>query len=221
MNRRLIRKDEFVETLLPKFQFKPGEYYIQCAATNHFLALQVRHLLLDDTQRLIPTFTGLIRLVQHQDGSTVLYSSLNDMRLNVDDSDEIVTISHKEKEADKEFGDFELFQAGGNKNGQLIIRSIQTKMFVRVSESLRLCADVVHPFYASKFVLKSRYLSIATITPHCIPYFTGEKWCALHHYHVVNVIDECNEMRGEAGGCEPPPLSEPVKFLTQDKIGIF
>ena len=218
MNRRLIRKDEFVETLLPKFQFKPGEYYIQCAATNHFLALQVRHLLLDNTQERIPTFTGLIKLVQHQDGSTVLYSSLNDMRLKVDNSGEIVTVS----QYDNELEDFELFQAVGNKNGQLIIRSIQTKMFVRVSESsLRLCADVVHPFYASKFVLKSRYLSIATITPHCIPYFTGEKWCALHHYHVVNVIDECNEMRGEAGGCEPPPLSEPVKFLTQDKIGIF
>ena len=158
MNRRLIRNEEFVEALLPRFQFKPDEYYMQYAATNHFLALQVRHLLLDDTQRLIPTFTGLIRLVQHQDGSTALYSSLNDMRLKVDNSGEIVTISHKEKEADKEFEDFEFFQAVGNESGQLIIRSIQTKKFVRVSESLRLCADVLHPFNASKFVLKSRYL---------------------------------------------------------------
>ena len=155
MNRRLIRKDEFVETLLPKFQFKPGEYYIQCAATNHFLALQVRHLLLDNTQERIPTFTGLIKLVQHQDGSTVLYSSLNDMRLKVDNSGEIVTVS----QYDNELEDFELFQAVGNKNGQLIIRSIQTKKFVRVSElCLRLYADVADPFYASKFVLKSRYL---------------------------------------------------------------
>ena len=154
MNQRLIRKEEFVEVLLPKFQFKPGEYYLHCAATNHFLALQERHLLLDNTQEQIPTLTGLIKLVQNQDGSTALYSSLNDIRLKVDNVGEMVTVS----QYDKELYDFELFQAAGNGNGQLIIRSVQTNMFVRViSESLRLCADVAHPFDASKFVLKDRY----------------------------------------------------------------
>ena len=74
----------------------------------------------------------------------------------MDSVGEIVTVSQEEKEADNELEDFELFQAVDNAINQLIIRSIQTKKFVRVSESLRLCADVVNPFYASKFVLKSR-----------------------------------------------------------------
>ena len=114
---------------------------------------------MDYTQERIPTCTDddytLVKLVQDQDGSTALYSSLNDMRLKVDNSGEIVTVS----QADNELEDFELFQAGGrliNENGRLIIWSIRSKKFVRVSfESLRLCG-VVNPFDASKFVLKSR-----------------------------------------------------------------
>ena len=139
---------------LPKFQFESGEYYIQCATTSwRFLALQGKHIRLDDTQKRIPTCTGLVKLLQNQDGSTVLYSSLNNEQLKVDNAGEIVTVSQA-----NELEDFELFQAVGNGNGQLIIRSIQTETFVRVSQSLRLCADVTDPKNASKFVLKSRYL---------------------------------------------------------------
>ena len=158
MNRKLIEKEELAETLLPKFQFKSGEYYMQCAATNCFLALKVRHLLLDNTQKLIPTFTGLLKVVQNRDGSTALYSSLNDMRLKVDNAGDIVTVSQEAKEVGKELEDFEFFQTEGNENGQLIIRSIQAKKFVRVSKLKTLCADVIHPSEASKFVLKDRYL---------------------------------------------------------------
>ena len=155
MNRRLIRKEEFVETLLQKLQFNPGEYYVQCAATNRFLALQVENLLLDTTQKQIPTLTGLIKLYQNHNGGIALYSSLNGMQLKVNDTGEIVTVCQEEKEAGKELEDFEFFQTTSNESGQLIVRSIQTKKFVRVSESLRLCAAVMHSLNASKFVLKS------------------------------------------------------------------
>ena len=74
------------------------------------------------------------------------------MELKVDNFGDIVTVS----QADKEWEDFELFQEGDNENGRLIIRSLQTKKFVRVSEFLRLCAAVMHSLNASKFVLKSR-----------------------------------------------------------------
>ena len=71
---------------------------------------------------------------------------------------EIVTVSKEGKEADKKLEDFEFFQAIGNGNSQLIIRSLQTKKFVRVLQYPRLCADVDDPKNASKFVLKSRCL---------------------------------------------------------------
>ena len=70
----------------------------------------------------------------------------------------IVTISEKEKQGGKDFEGFELFQPVGNKDGQFIIRSLQTNMFIRVSEDKYPRADVVHPFDASKFVLIPRYL---------------------------------------------------------------
>ena len=157
MNRKLIEKEELAETLLPKFQFKSGEYYMQCARTKHFLALRREHLQLDDTQNRIPTYTGLIKLV-HQDGSIALHSSLNGEQLKVDNAGDIVTVSQEAKEAGKELEDFEFFQTEGNENDQLIIRSIQAKKFVRVSKLKTLCADVIHPSEASKFVLKDRYL---------------------------------------------------------------
>lgn len=144
---------------LKKLHFEPGEYYLQCAATKYFLALRGKHLLLDDTQKLVPTFTGLVTFVQNQDGSTTLYSSLNDALLKVDGDGEIVTITQEEKEfAGNDFEDFELIQTSGNDGVQLIIRSIQTQKFVRVSEFKSLRADVTDPIYASKFVLKPRYL---------------------------------------------------------------
>ena len=140
-----------------KFQYEPGEYYVQCAETKHFLALQGKYLRLDNTQTMIPTFSGLVKLVQNGSGSTALYSSLNDMRIEENFFGELVTISQENKETGKVLERFELFQAAGNEKGQLIIRSIQTKMFVRVSESLRLRVDVEDPLGAAKFILKSRY----------------------------------------------------------------
>ena len=156
MDSKLTENERIVEALPQKFQFEPGKYYMQCSATKHFLALQVKHLLLDNTQKLFPTFTGLIRLAQNQDGTAALYSSLNGKQLKVDNAGEIVTVSQDEKEAGEDSEDFEFVQAAGNESGQLIIRSIQTEKFVRVSESLRLCADVANTLDASKFVLKSR-----------------------------------------------------------------
>ena len=168
----MIRKEELVETLLQKLQFNPGEYYVQCAATNRFLALQVKHLLLD--QKQIPTFTGLIKLFQNHNDGTALYSSLNGMQLKVDDAGEIVTVCQEEKEAGKELEDFEFFQTTNNESNQLIVRSIQTKKFVRVSESLRLCADVADPKKANKFVLKSRYLIFRSKKTLCISVVNAE-----------------------------------------------
>ena len=81
------------------------------------------------------------------------------MRLKVDHVGDnvgkimIMTIS---QEAGNDLDDFELFQAVGNENGQLIIRSIRNKMFIHVSKAFRLFADMADPENASKFVLKSR-----------------------------------------------------------------
>ena len=143
---------------LKKFQFEPGEYYVQCAATKHFLALQGKYLLLDNTQKLIPTFTGLVKLAQNPDGNTALYSSLNDKQLKVDSAGDVMVVSREEKRTGKDLENFELIKGAGNDDGQLIILSIQTKKFVRVSKSLRLRADVSDSMDEGKFVLISRYL---------------------------------------------------------------
>ena len=141
-----------------KFQFKPGEYYLQCAETNHFLALQGNELRLDDRiQERIPTFTGLVKLVRKHDGSTALYSSLNGKQLKVDSVGDVVAVSREEKRAGKDLEDFELIKAEGIEYGQLIIRSLQIKKFVRIEHNT-LHADESDSLDASKFVLKSRYL---------------------------------------------------------------
>lgn len=140
------------------FRFAPGEHYVyvQCAATKCFLTLRGRnkHLLLDDTKKMIPTLSGLLKLVQNQDGNTALYSSLNGMQLKVNSFGCIVTVSQEDTEAGK---DFVFVRNVGSDDGQLIIGSLQTDKFVRVSndKSLRADADGANPMDIDKFILIS------------------------------------------------------------------
>ena len=149
---------------------------MQSAGTGYFLALQGDFLRLNDThwEIEIPTCTGLVELVQNQDGSTALCSSLNGMRLKVETDDIhgmkdclMTIIWQEEKDAGKckDFEDFELLQPVGNEESQFIIRSLQTKKFVRVAEDKYVSADIVHPLDASKFFLIPRYL-LQTIHPY-------------------------------------------------------
>lgn len=139
-------------------EFEPSEHYVyvQCAVTNRFLALRGRnkHLLLDDTKKMVPTLSGLLKLVQNQDGSTAVYSTLNEMQLKADSFGWIVTVPQEEKEAGK---DFVFLKIAGSDDGRLIIGSFQTDKFVRVSNDKSLRADA-NSMDADKFFLISRYL---------------------------------------------------------------
>ena len=69
----------------------------------------------------------------------------------------VVAVSREERRAGKDLEDFELIKAEGIEYGQLIIRSLRTKKFVRIEHNT-LHADESDELDASKFVLKSRYL---------------------------------------------------------------